>query len=351
MKILLFSICGMLALPLSSVYAAPVNNPEQKARMNVYISDEMKELNAPYEAALKKLSPEQIKILEEYDQKFTAVLNADAEIIFMASKLEACRNIQETPEEYNEKFIRFRDHKNSIQDPQIKALMDDMIYNTKFIDEQVVRNHTKYSAMMAMQLIGGIAKLHPEVKTPTSETCKKARDEVDAYIAKYNLPPSSAADANKQEEMVKKIMEETARLEGEYQALLTTLSQDQLAQLQKVDAQHDKTLLPDTEIMTDGMRVKACHNQGFISKDFDPVFVRYRDKKNAYQEQLWKEFFAGPIKDTSFVDQKIMKGHLTFRTQKNLERVVSQIGTPLKGNPPSQEDCALYQKEIEAYLN
>ena len=138
-------------------------------------------------------------------------------------------------------------------------------------------------------------------------------------------------------------------LDKPYQDIKSTLSPEQVARLDALDTEYTATSAPDVDILLTGAKIAACQQLGFIPANYEQTFITFRDKKNKYQEQLWKDFYKGDVQKIDFVDRKALASHYKYQTMLHLVLTGGLAKASLEQNPVNEGQCKDVVQEVQAY--
>ena len=143
---------------------------------------------------------------------------------------------------------------------------------------------------------------------------------------------------------------QVSELDKGYQKIKSTLSAEQVSQLEALDNEYMKTSAPDLEILHTGAKIEECQKLGLLPAAYSQQFILFRDKKNKYQESLWGDFFKTKASKIDFVDQKTLTMHFKSQTMTHLYMAHGLLQGVLRSKPMNVERCKEVDAEVKAYL-
>lgn len=184
-----FKNFALIALAFALLAAPAAAGPGKDPQINVVIPDFLKGVSEEYKAAYDKFSPEQKAQLDEAHKENVSTLEPDIEIISRAAYLEPCQKLQLFNQQHGEKFIKFRDHQNVLQDRLRADFKKTYVDPVTFIDRSLLMRHLALEQVIQMQMVAGMSQLAqkttPEEKV--REKCVELMQYLDGYVAQNKL--------------------------------------------------------------------------------------------------------------------------------------------------------------------
>lgn len=182
-----------MRIPLvASVLALVVVSPamaQKNQTINIKMPPEHKIITEAFDAATKNITQEQKAHLEFLTKEHVKTLEPDIEILTQAVNLEPCMKAGLIQEGDAKNFLKFRDHRNMVQD-RMRNQFDHMyLAKVDFMDRELLRQHLLMQQMIQLQLVGQMAMLSQKTMTPEKlqTECPKFKAYINDYMVKNGL--------------------------------------------------------------------------------------------------------------------------------------------------------------------
>lgn len=215
-RAILFLCFILMSAPAPAEEAAPAAPPENPGAitssnegrvMNLKVDPALQKLEAPYKAATKNFSKEQLDALKQQEETYMKTTNADIALVSTELQLKFCTennaDIKKNGGKYQSEFGVLRDQVQAAQRAHQARLRAAREAAVPFIDQKILDDHYTYMAKLVVGLSQGMLEATYRNGAFAKTDCQEVAQKLDAASsrAKTQADMDEATIAEKVSEM------------------------------------------------------------------------------------------------------------------------------------------------------